>query len=200
MVWIIGWVGVAYVSAFIGNLWIVVNPWRTMFRSMREDLPVPSPVGGDFSLHLRYPAALGVWPAVVLLARACLGRARLSQPRGPTLSCTAGGRLFRPDLHRHVPVRLRDMVASAAKFSRWCSARSRALRRFEVRVGPRPQLWLRPFGVGLLDSGAVSTSMIAFVLLAARKRSLRRRADNARMGRFGKRRSPPTCRPSAISN
>src|SRR5439155_8983655 len=36
---------------------------------------------------------------------------------------------------------------------------------FEVRVRPRPELWLRPFGVGLLDSGAVSNAMTAFVLL-----------------------------------
>src|SRR5271166_4839078 len=31
MVWIIGWVGLAYVSAFIGNLWVTLNPWRTLF-------------------------------------------------------------------------------------------------------------------------------------------------------------------------
>ena len=34
MVWIIGWVGLAYVSAFVGNLWSVINPWRTIFKSI----------------------------------------------------------------------------------------------------------------------------------------------------------------------
>src|SRR5215471_15586519 len=31
IVWIIGWVGLAYVSAFVGNVWALINPWRTIF-------------------------------------------------------------------------------------------------------------------------------------------------------------------------
>ncbi len=31
MVWVIGWVGLAYVSAFIGNIWALINPWSTIF-------------------------------------------------------------------------------------------------------------------------------------------------------------------------
>src|SRR5499433_3560078 len=31
MVWTIAWVGLAYVSAFVGNLWALINPWRTIF-------------------------------------------------------------------------------------------------------------------------------------------------------------------------
>ena len=31
LVWIIWWVGFAYVSAFVGDLWALINPWRTMF-------------------------------------------------------------------------------------------------------------------------------------------------------------------------
>ena len=35
----------------------------------------------------------------------------------------------------------------------------------EIRTGPQRGMWLRPFGAGLLDSGSVSSSMMAFVLL-----------------------------------
>ena len=31
LMWIIGWVGLAYVSALIGDVWAVINPWRTLF-------------------------------------------------------------------------------------------------------------------------------------------------------------------------
>jgi len=33
MVWIIVWVGVAYVSAFVGDLWALINPWATIFNA-----------------------------------------------------------------------------------------------------------------------------------------------------------------------
>ena len=31
LVWIIWWVGLAYVAAFAGDIWALVNPWRTVF-------------------------------------------------------------------------------------------------------------------------------------------------------------------------
>jgi hypothetical protein len=31
MIWIIWWVGLVYVSAFVGNVWALLNPWRTIF-------------------------------------------------------------------------------------------------------------------------------------------------------------------------
>ena len=31
LVWIIFWVGLAYVAAFAGDFWALVNPWRTVF-------------------------------------------------------------------------------------------------------------------------------------------------------------------------
>src|SRR6516225_3446677 len=44
MVWVIGWVGLAYVCAFVGNLWAVINPWRTIFESI-ETIDHGSPDG-----------------------------------------------------------------------------------------------------------------------------------------------------------
>src|SRR6516165_9679493 len=62
MVWIVFWVGLAYVSAFTGNIWALVNPWGTIFaaaeRLWKRVANRP---------RLQYPEALGVWPACLLL-------------------------------------------------------------------------------------------------------------------------------------
>src|SRR5262249_61607224 len=65
IVWIIGWVGVVYISAFIGNVWAVVNPWRTLFRLI--SIAAHGIRGRELSLYMPYPAPLGVWPAFLLL-------------------------------------------------------------------------------------------------------------------------------------
>lgn len=60
LVWVAWWVGFAFACALIGNLWRPLNPIASLFawaeRAMR----------GRLSLGIRYPAWLGVWPAVVL--------------------------------------------------------------------------------------------------------------------------------------
>ena len=66
LVWIIWWVGLAIFSAFVGDLWAVVNPWRSLFdwrRPAYRDADRPHRP----ALRLPYPEALGVWPAVGLL-------------------------------------------------------------------------------------------------------------------------------------
>ncbi|MFQ5763589.1 MAG: hypothetical protein ACE5GT_01560 [Rhodospirillales bacterium] len=65
LVWIIWWVGMAYVSAFVGDLWAVINPWRTVFQwaeALYRRL-----AGGELSRRRPYPEVLGAWPAVGLL-------------------------------------------------------------------------------------------------------------------------------------
>lgn len=61
MVWIIWWIGLAMVSALIGDLWRVINPWRTIFRCGETLL-------GEQPNARAYPAWLGYWPAVALFA------------------------------------------------------------------------------------------------------------------------------------
>ncbi|MGH6905577.1 MAG: hypothetical protein ACREIR_22890, partial [Geminicoccaceae bacterium] len=64
-VWVVWWVGLAVVSAFVGDLWALINPWRTLF-GWAEAL-YRRACGRALSLGLPWPAALGVWPAVALL-------------------------------------------------------------------------------------------------------------------------------------
>lgn len=63
-VWALWWVGMTYVSAFVGNVWPMVNPLDTLFdwagtpgARMRRRTPRPG---------LNSPAWLGVWPAALL--------------------------------------------------------------------------------------------------------------------------------------
>src|SRR6266852_3594690 len=66
LVWIIWWVGLAMVSAFLGDLWGLVNPWRNLF-DMADRVYRRLTGRPGLAWHLPYPEALGVWPAVGLL-------------------------------------------------------------------------------------------------------------------------------------
>nr|NIN64723.1 hypothetical protein [Anaerolineae bacterium] len=65
LVWIIWWVGMAYISALVGNLWALINPWKVLFE-WAEDLYRRIGPGGELSRHLPYPEAMGVWPGFLL--------------------------------------------------------------------------------------------------------------------------------------
>lgn len=58
-VWVVWWVGLAFISALIGNLWDLINPWGAAFGWMRSIAPIGN-------RPRRYPEDLGVWPAVAL--------------------------------------------------------------------------------------------------------------------------------------
>jgi hypothetical protein len=163
MVWIIGWVGLAYVSAFVGNLWAVIDPWRTIFESIET---IYRAVTGRpaLSLGLRYPAALGLWPAVALLLAFAWIELVYPNPAVPrtiawlalaySILTFAGMFLFGCErwLERGEVFAL--VFGTFARFAP-----------IDIRTGARPFLRLRPYGVGLVEERPVSTSMMAFVLL-----------------------------------
>ncbi|MEX2127038.1 MAG: hypothetical protein WD871_02190 [Xanthobacteraceae bacterium] len=163
MVWIIVWVGLAYVSAFVGDLWALINPWRTIYEGA-ESLYRRIAGGRRISPRLHYPEALGVWPAVVLLLAFAWFELIYPAPAVPaTIACFAVGysiltltgmALFgRETWLRHGEV----FSVVFGTFARFAPT--------EARAGPRRELILRPFGAGLLDSRPASPSMTAFVLL-----------------------------------
>src|SRR5262249_38988332 len=156
-------IGLAYVCAFIGNLWALINPWRTIFEAVET---IYQGVSGraELSLRLPYPAALGVWPAFVLLLAFSWTELVYPNPAVPRLIAGlaigysiltfAGMALFgREQWLRHGEV----FTAVFGTFARFAP--------IELATGAQPALRLRPFGAGLLDSSAVTTSMMAFVLL-----------------------------------
>ena len=159
MVWIIFWVGLAYVAAFAGDLWALVNPWRTAFDGAqwlcrRLD-------GRELGLGLAYPAALGVWPAsVLLLAFAWI---ELVDPNAgspfhiATLATAYSALTWAGMLAFGRDTWLRNGEVFSLVFGTFA--------RFAPTQGADGHLLLRRFGKGLTDSATVSASMMAFVLL-----------------------------------
>ncbi|MDQ3792838.1 MAG: hypothetical protein M3341_09435, partial [Actinomycetota bacterium] len=65
-VWIVWWVGLSFFTAFVGNLWPLVNPWKILFGW--ADALSRRLLGVGLELHEPYPEGWGVWPAVALHA------------------------------------------------------------------------------------------------------------------------------------
>ena len=148
MVWVVWWVGFAFVCALVLDLWALVNPIATLFPSRR-------------GAWLRYPPWLGTWPAVALffafawaelvwrdndvpsyLALAVLTYAALTW---------AGMLLFGREA----------WLAHAEAFS----IAFGVLGRFAPLEAAAGELRLRAPGAGLVGGCAPSFSMLAFVLL-----------------------------------
>lgn len=66
IVWALGWVGLAFVCALLGNVWLLLNPWLTLF-AWTEALWKKRTGAARLSLGLPYPEAIGVLPGIVLM-------------------------------------------------------------------------------------------------------------------------------------
>lgn len=162
MVWIIFWVGLAYVSAFAGDIWALVNPWRTIFEAVERFFGRVTNRGARGAL-LRYPEALGVWPACLLLLGFSWIELVYPSPAEPrhiawfaaayTLLTWAGMALFGSETWLQRGEVFTLVFGTLARF-----APTEISRRERVCA-------LRPFGAGLLADGPASISMTAFVLL-----------------------------------
>ena len=65
LVWILWWVGLAYVSALVGNVWAIINPWKIIYGWIERAYSIATG-NREMSLGYSYPRKLGVWPALVL--------------------------------------------------------------------------------------------------------------------------------------
>ena len=63
-VWVIWWVGLALLSAFVGNVWVLLNPFAALFGFVEW---LAERCDRRLSLGWPYPARLGAWPACLLL-------------------------------------------------------------------------------------------------------------------------------------
>jgi hypothetical protein len=163
-VWAIWWVGMAYISALLGDLWALVNPLDTLF-AWAEGLCARIWPRGKLAMGLRYPDVLGAWPAVVLFlvfvwmelvwersdSPAYLAAAMLAYSALTWLGMLLFGRaqwLIRGEvftlvfglLARFAPTEMRESGSGG-----------RALN-------------LRPYGVGLLSRDPVPASIVVLVL------------------------------------
>jgi hypothetical protein len=160
LVWIVWWVGLAFVAAFAGDIWALVNPWRTVFDGAQW---LFRRFGGKGALgwRLAYPAASGAWPACLLLL--AFSWTELIDPNAASplhisalaiaySALTWGGMLV---FGRDVWLEHGEIFSVVfATFGRFAP--------LEAKDGG---LFLRPFGTGLIESRPVSPSMVAFVLM-----------------------------------
>ena len=194
LVWVIWWVGLAYVSALVGDVWGFLNPWKTVF-GWAEGLYRRIDSEGELSFHHRYPPGLGVWPGVLLLAAFAwvelvyvdsAAPLRIAQMAGVYSVLTWGGMLLfgREQWVRHAEVfslafgllarfaptevRVTDPAACGD-----CRTECRDLDGqcigccdcYERAPAEARELNLRPFAAGLLRNEAVSPSLMVFILL-----------------------------------
>ena len=158
MVWVVWWVGFAFVCALIGDLWAPVNPLRTLF-TWAEVAYARVAGGRPLSREMRYRAAFGAWPGVLLFL------------------CFAWAELVWRD--KDIPAYLARAVLAYSLIT-WAGmflfGRDAWLRRGEAfsiafgilgRFAPLDtrSLSLRPPGAGLASGEAVPFSLLVFVLL-----------------------------------
>ena len=65
-VWVIWWIGLAFISALLGDLWSLINPWRIVAEWVSAATARLRPSGAPKSRPL--PAHASVWPAVFVFA------------------------------------------------------------------------------------------------------------------------------------
>ena len=61
-VWIIWWVGMGYIAAIFGNLWMLINPWKALYELAEWMLKC---VGKSLSTPRPYPAGWDAMPALI---------------------------------------------------------------------------------------------------------------------------------------
>jgi len=194
LVWVIWWVGLTFVCAFVGDIWSLINPWRTVFEWAERIGTLAArcehPTG-----QLRYLKTLGVWPAVALLLAFSWTELVFPSPAVPrniawlavgySILTWAGMLIFgRETWLRHgevftvlfglfarfapTEVRVRDLhvCERCALDCRDTNGECIGCCDCFRRADPHAREWaLRPFAAGLLGSGPASKSMVAFVLL-----------------------------------
>jgi hypothetical protein len=61
-IWVIWWVGFGLIHAFVGNIWALVNPWKTIYGGVTRLIRG----GEEREPLLRYPTKFGALPAFIL--------------------------------------------------------------------------------------------------------------------------------------
>jgi len=173
-IWIAWWVGFSYVSAFVGNVWSVVNPWAAIFEWCERLLSKPSTAR---RAKVNWPKNLGVWPATGLfLVFAWLeliweGRSIPSQLAWLAIGfsvLTWTGMFFfgRTTWLTHAdPFALAFSILS--KFGPVVTDRGESLDcdRCDRAAASRHRWILRPPGAGLLHTENMSPSLMVFVIV-----------------------------------
>ncbi|MDE0332374.1 MAG: hypothetical protein OXL41_10950 [Nitrospinae bacterium] len=165
MVWIIWWVGLAYVCALAGNLWSLVNPWSIIFL-WAEALYRKIKRGGSLSPKHPFSESPDVWPAVGLFlwfAWAEIVWPHNDLPRnlavaalGYSIITWTGMFLYGKEAWLERGEAFSIIFGVMGRFS---------ITEARVSGNGRREWRLRPPAVGLLKTDGVSKSMVVLVVL-----------------------------------
>ena len=191
-IWIIWWVGMGYVVALFGNVWMAVNPWKITFEWYQKQAGSSD---GRERPPFKYPEGLDVWPALVLFfVFAWAENVFTGAFRPMTLSVMvilysivmwAGMAAFGKHtwlrhgeaftvlfglFSRFSPTEVRVTDQSVCRrCDSDCADESECIdchECFEQAAETNRELNLRPFAIGLALKERVSTATAAFVILA----------------------------------
>ena len=153
-VWVIWWVGMAFISVLFGDLWALVNPWTILFTLARRR-------SGEAPSRQSYPARLGHWPALILLLAFAWLELISDLGENPRILgllivmystvTWSGMAIFGRD------VWLRNAEVFSVVYG--------LLARFAPTVVEAGRWWLRFPAIGLLTRRPLGFSMVCFVLL-----------------------------------
>src|SRR3990172_5111511 len=77
IVWLYFGAGVAILSALLGNIWMVINPWKTIYELLEQRFPQLQGAAQE------WPEEYGVWPALALFAAYRWAELALPEPSDP---------------------------------------------------------------------------------------------------------------------
>jgi polyferredoxin len=190
-IWGVGWVGLACLSALVGDAWKVVNPWSALFAAVTRFVAG----GSNDRATVAYPRSLACWPAVGLFGafvwtefvyddRAIPARLALLTIGYSVITWTGMAIFGRAVWLRHgdpfavafgvlarfAPTELRvNDPAGCRHCASECAGQDdgcvNCVECFRRAPGAGRELNLRPFAAGLLSSERVSSSSATFVML-----------------------------------
>ena len=157
-VWIVWWVGLVFACAALGDLWALLDPWRTVGRSLERAIGKRAARDGG---PCAWPAKLDAWPAVALFfafAWCELAWTENAMPQKLAALIIAysaltwlGMALFGVETWR----------AKADPFARFFAL----FARFAPLAVDNGKLVLRPFGAGLAQETPPSPAVCGFIIL-----------------------------------
>ncbi len=157
LIWVIWWVGLAFVCALLGNAWRYLNPWRTLFDAVGRVRALP-PTSS-------YPIWLGSWPAVgffLTFAWMELVWTGAERPRDLAVAIL----LYSAVTWIGMAVYGRDVwLGKAEAFSVFFATLGRFAPLSAGGGDPDPPGTLRPYALGLTQDRPLSASRLAFVML-----------------------------------
>ncbi|MBT3371021.1 MAG: hypothetical protein HOE98_23530 [Rhodospirillaceae bacterium] len=172
-IWVVWWVGMAFVCALFGNLWALVNPWNILFNLFERAWR--NRTGMTLGPAVAYPAWLGRWPVVglfLLFAWLELIFEQSEQPRTLAMLIVAysavtwfGMVLFgRQTWLGHGEI-FNAVFGLLSRFAPTTGATVGTMGEAPAGARAGAQWFLRPPAVGLISQTPASVSTICFVLL-----------------------------------